>query len=117
MEPLALIGFVLALLAFVVAQGAAIFSTAFVALRMLRLRHWLANAPAMCVSYIAWIAFTIAGYSYTGGDGSFMKGFTVVILLCCTAAISSFLYLIAWLLAPILARSLRRAPVPRSALP
>ena len=56
------------ILLFAVAQGAAIFATAFLGLRILRADHRLARVPAMTISYAAWIAFTITGYGLLGGE-------------------------------------------------
>ncbi|QUD86592.1 hypothetical protein [Phenylobacterium montanum] len=87
-------------LLFVAAQGAAVFATAYVVLRAFKIRHWLAKIAAIALSYVAWIAATVGGYFLTGGDGSFMKGFAVVMMLCLTALVSSLGYLLGWLLWP-----------------
>lgn len=87
-------------LGFVAAQGALVFATAFVGLRALRNTHWLAKVAAMTLSYSAWIAFTVWGYFALGGDGSFMKGFSFVLILCTTALGSSIAYLLGWLILP-----------------
>jgi hypothetical protein len=101
--------FILLLLGFVAAQGAAVFATAYFMLRVLRSANWLAKFAAMTLSYFAWIAFTVWGYFVTGGDGSFMKGFSLVLMLCCTALASSLAYLLLWLVWPVLRKAKRSA--------
>jgi hypothetical protein len=88
------------LAAFVVAQGAVVFVTAYLGLRGIGNSHWLAKLAAMSLSYLAWIIFTVGGYSLAGGDGSFMKGFAVVLGLCFTALVSSLGFLLVWLVWP-----------------
>ena len=91
-------------LGFVAAQGAVVFATAFIILRVLRNTYWLAKLAAMTLSYSAWIAFTVWGYFALGGDGSFMKGFSIVLIFCATALGSSIAYLLGWLILPSLQR-------------
>ena len=83
---------------FVAAQGAAVFGTAYLVLRLLKTSHWLAKFFAMLGSYVAWITFTVAGYLMLGGDFGMMDGGLFVFALCLTALISSFAYLLAWTL-------------------
>ena len=99
-------------LGFVTAQGAAVFITAFVVLRVLRNSHWLAKLAAMIFSYSVWIALTLWGYFALGGDGSFMKGFAIVLLLCATALVSSTIYLMGWLFWPCLSKIGRPVSAP-----
>ena len=83
---------------FMVAQGAAVFGTAYLALRLLKTSHWLAKVAAMIVSYFVWVAVTLVGYMLLGGEGGLMDGFGFLLILCVTAAISSFVYLLIWTL-------------------
>jgi hypothetical protein len=92
-------GFALIIL-FSIAQGAAIFGTAYLALRLLKTAHRFSKVAAMSVSYAAWVALTIAGYTLLGGEGGLMDGFGLVIFLCLTALISSLVYLLMWMLRP-----------------
>ena len=82
---------------FMIAQGAVVFGTAFLALRLLKSSHWLAKAAAMTLSYVAWIILTITGYSLLGGEGGLMDGFGMALMLCFTALISSVVYGIVWM--------------------
>jgi hypothetical protein len=50
----------------------------------------------MAVSYVAWITLTISGYALLGGDGGLMDGFGMVLVLCFTALVSTFIYLVIW---------------------
>ncbi|WP_257543567.1 hypothetical protein [Sphingopyxis sp. DBS4] len=87
---------VLLLLLFPIAQGAVIFGTAYLWLRMLETSSRSAKASAMAVSYAVWIAVTIGGYTMLGGEGGLMDGFGLVLILCFTALLSSFVYLVLW---------------------
>ncbi|HKQ44747.1 MAG TPA: hypothetical protein VJS47_05070 [Rhizomicrobium sp.] len=86
------------LLLFMAIQGAVVFATARWSLRFLKVSHWFGKITAMSISYTAWIVFTIAGYTVLGGEGGLMDGFGLVLFLCFTAMISSFVYLVAWIL-------------------
>lgn len=86
-------------LAFFAAQGGAVFATACWGLHRLGTDHWLAKVAAMAVSYAGWIIFTFIVYALIGGEGGYMDGFALLLSLCWTALVSSFLYLLAWLLA------------------
>ena len=90
-----MIGFLL-IAAFAAAQGFAVLVTAAIALHLLGASSWQAKFLAMAVSYIAWIAFTVGGYSLLGGEGGFMDGFGMLLLLCFTALVSSFIWLVLW---------------------
>ncbi len=92
--------FLLAFIPFVALQGAVIFVTARLGLRLMRVSHWLGKVAAMLLSYFGWIFFTIMGYLLTGGDAGLFDGLGAVLLLCFTALISSLLYLIAWVRQP-----------------
>ena len=90
-----MIGLILLLL-FVVVQGGAVFITAYLALIMLKRTSPLAKLLAMTVSYLGWVTFTIGGYVLLGGDGGLMDGFGMILMLCSSAFISSFVYLLVW---------------------
>ena len=87
---------VASIMLFAAAQGAAIFATAFLALRILKASRTLAKAAAMIVSYTGWAAFTVVAYALLGGGGGLMEGFGLVLFLCFTAFASSLAYLVAW---------------------
>jgi hypothetical protein len=95
---------VLGLAVFMVAQGAAVFGTAFLGLRVLKSSHWLAKAAAISLSYAAWVAFTITGYALLGGRGGLMTGFGFVLFLCFTALISSAGFWFVWTCWPMARR-------------
>jgi len=99
------LAFWLIILAFAAAQGFAVFATAYLGLRLIRNAHWLAKIGAIALSYPTWIAATVVGYFMIGGDGSFMKGFSIVLILCFTALVSSFVYLLAWLIWPFVRKA------------
>lgn len=99
--------FVALALAFVAAQGGAVFALAYIGLRLLRQTRAFAKIIAMMLSYVAWITFTVFAYTLTGDDGSFMKGGSILLALCVTAGASSFAYLIAWVAWPVAGRLLR----------
>ena len=81
-------------------QSGVIFATAFLAflaflaLRIVRSAHWLAKLAAIAVSCVAWITLIIGGYALAGGDGGLMDGFGMVLFLCFTALVSTFIYLV-----------------------
>ena len=85
---------------FALAQGGAIFGTAYFAWRKFSLKSASWKPALMIISYLGWIALTLAAYTGLGGDGGLMDGFGMLLTLFLTAAISSFIYLCAWLLAP-----------------
>jgi hypothetical protein len=89
-----------ALLLFMAAQGGVIFLTARWVLHRRKIAHWTGKIAAMLISYMAWISFTIAAYILLGGEAGFMDGFGLVLTLCFGALISSFVYLLIWLLHP-----------------
>lgn len=88
------------LILFSIAQGAAIFGTAYLALRLLKTARWFSKVAAISISHVAWVAFTISGYTLLGGEGGLMDGLGLVIFLCLTALISSLVYLLVWMLRP-----------------
>ena len=89
---------ILLLFVFVAAQGATIVGSAWLALRFLRTSRRGAKAAAVAASYAAWTALTVTGYAMLGGDGGLMDGFGLVLLLCVTALVSSFIFLVIWVL-------------------
>jgi hypothetical protein len=90
-----MIGLALALL-FIIAQGAAVFGTAWIGTRLIGTSSRLAKAAAMALSYVGWAAFTLAAYACFGGDAGFFDGFGLILFLCFTALISSLVYGLAW---------------------
>jgi multidrug transporter EmrE-like cation transporter len=89
------IGLIL-IVSFAAAQGFAVLLTAAFGLHLLKRSSSLAKFVSMALSYAGWVTFTIVGYSLLGGEGGLMDGFGLVLFLCFTALISSFLYLVAW---------------------
>jgi hypothetical protein len=93
------------LLMFVVAQGAVIFGTAYLALRLLKKSDWFLKLAAMSVSYIAWVVITVAGYILLGGEGGLMDGFGMILMLCFFALPSSLVYALIWIFGSQIRRS------------
>jgi hypothetical protein len=85
---------------FMFVQGAAVFATAKYGLRLMRTSSRLAKVAAMAISYVGWLAFTIAGYVLIGGEGGLMDGSGLLLFLGLTALISSILYGLVWLFWP-----------------
>jgi hypothetical protein len=82
---------------FMAAQGIAIFATAFLASRVLRTGNSvLSRLVLMAMSWIAWIVFTIAGYTMLGGEGGFMDGFGLVWMLCLMSTIPTTVLAAIW---------------------
>lgn len=79
------------------AQGAVVFLTARWGLQLLEISHWSGKIAAMVISYIAWIVFTVAAYTLGSGEGGMVDGGLLVLMLCFSAMISSFVYLLIWL--------------------
>lgn len=90
--------------AFIAAQGAVIFGTAYVGSKMIRRSSRSAKAWSMLISWFAWVAFTIIGYGMLGGDGGLMDGFGLLLTLCFTALASTFIFLMAWATLPTFRR-------------
>lgn len=88
---------VLVVVDFAAAQGAAVFATAWLALRVLKRSGILEKALAMSLSCVAWLAATLSAYVLLGGDGGMMDGFAIVLSLCTTCIISSTLYAVGWI--------------------
>ncbi|MDZ4113484.1 MAG: hypothetical protein U1E18_28350 [Brevundimonas sp.] len=93
---------------FVVAQGGAVFASAWLVTRLLKVSHWGWKSALMALSYTAWIVMTIAGYFLLSGGGGVMEGFAVVLMLCLTALASAFVYLVLWIALPAGHRVLAR---------
>jgi len=89
---------ILLLFFFVAAQGATIVGSAWLVLRLLHTSRRGAKMAAVAASYAAWTGFTVTGYAMLGGDGGLMDGFGLVLLLCLTALVSSFIFLVIWVL-------------------
>lgn len=88
-------------LVFVAAQGAAIVGTALLLSWKLGQRGWLAKIGLTAASYLGWVAFTLLGYTMLGGEGGFMDGMGLMLSLCSFALVSSTIYLVVWLAAPL----------------
>ncbi|NEX91916.1 hypothetical protein [Caulobacter sp. 17J65-9] len=89
------------ILVFVAAQGAVIFATALLALRLLKTWHWLAKIVAMLVAYLAWTVATIGAYFAAGGEGGLMDGGAILLQACFTALVSTLGYLALWIVWPL----------------
>ena len=85
-----------AIAAFVFAQGAAVFMTAFIGLRITGATHWSAKAVAMAVSYACWIALTYLGYLAIGGEGTVQNGMNFLQFAFGTALASSIIFYLMW---------------------
>lgn len=85
---------------FVLAQGAAVFGTAYLALRLLKASGWCWKVSAMALSYAGWVVCTLAGYFLIGGEGGLMDGLGAMFFLCGTALVSAVAYLFVWLWIP-----------------
>lgn len=100
----------LAVLAFAAAQGGVVFATAWLVLRIAGNSHPVAKLMAMALSLAAWLAITVGAYVLMGGEGGLMDGFAMILVLCFTASVSSVVYLIGWLVAPLWPRRVRPLP-------
>jgi len=85
---------------FAAAQGGVVFLTARWGLQFLKISHWSGKIAAMMISTIAWITFTVAAYMLGGGEGGIMDGGLWILMLCFSAMISSFVYMLVWLFIP-----------------
>jgi hypothetical protein len=93
---------------FMAAQGIAIFATAFLASRVLRIRNTvLSRLILMAMSWITWIIFTIGVYAMLGGEGGFMDGFGLVWMLCLMSTIPTTVFATIWALWPATSRNAR----------
>jgi Na+/melibiose symporter-like transporter len=93
------------LILFAAAQGFAVFVTAAVALHLLKTRHWFAKTVAMGVSLVLWCAFTL--WLLFWGADSYILFFGLVT----SAALSSAIYWLLWMLAPTLRGGIRSGAV------
>ena len=85
---------------FVAAQGFAVVSTALIVAKFLGITRWFGKIAAVLISYAGWITFTLIGYAIFGGEGGFMDGFGLMLMLCFTALLSSMFWTAAWFAAP-----------------
>lgn len=85
---------------FPVAQGAAIFTTAWLLMRLWGKSHPLLKVAAMTISYVGWCLFTILLYGLLGGGGLMEGGFLLVAALG-SALLSAGLYLAGWMMVPL----------------
>jgi hypothetical protein len=90
-----------ALLLVLAAQGAVVFATAYVGLRIFKVRHPARKFIAMLLSWAAWTFITLVGYAATDGSFGLFDGFGFVLILCATAMTSSVGFLLAWTLWPV----------------
>ena len=87
--------------AFAAAQGGAIFFTAWLVRRYLKLSSVWWKPLLMLLSYFAWIIATGIGYGLLGGGWAMMEGGLFMLGLFSSAAVSSLVYVLAWLVLPI----------------
>ena len=99
--------FSLIILVIAAAQGGAVFATAWLAWKKLRLAHAAWKPLLMVGSYIGWAALTLLGFTLLGGGG-LMDGLVMVLFLLFTCAVSSAVYLAAWWIGPLLVGSARQ---------
>ena len=81
---------------FAAAQGGAIFLTAWIAKRLLKLENPWWQPLLMLLSYFAWILATAVGYTQLGGEWGMMDGGLMMVSLFTSAAISAFIYAVVW---------------------
>lgn len=90
----------LALAPFMAAQGAAIFTTAFLTARLLRTDTALSKILQMVLSWLAWVVLTIGGYTLFGGEGGLMDGFGLILMLCSISVIPTAIFTVFWVIWP-----------------
>jgi hypothetical protein len=90
---------ILLVLGFAAAQGVVVFVTAWLALKFFKLQSNWWKPTLMAISWIFWITFTLVGYFALGGEGGFMDGMGMVLMLCMTCLVSTFVYTIVWVAA------------------
>lgn len=83
-------------LLFVVAQGAAIFLTAWAMCKISGATSWWAKIGTMVISYLAWIVFTYAVF-FAGADSYVLFAGAIM-----TSALSSVLFCAAWVVMPLM---------------
>jgi hypothetical protein len=87
---------------FVIAQGGAVFLTAWLLHRYLELAISWWKPMLMLLSYFAWVLATGIGWSLLGGGWGLMEGGLMILSLFVSAAISSLLFLVFWVVLPLL---------------
>ena len=80
---------------FVAAQGGAVFITAYALAQLFRTKHWAAKTVLMIVSLLLWATFTL--FLLFWGADSYVIFMGLVVM----AALSSAVYWLAWILAPL----------------
>jgi hypothetical protein len=83
-------------IAFAALQGAAVFLTANIGLRLAKVSSLWARPLAMALACVGWIAITVGGYALLGGEGGLMDGFGFVLSLRFACIVSSLIYAVAW---------------------
>jgi hypothetical protein len=89
---------------FFVAHGGAVFITAWIIRRFLKLNSSWWKPLLMLVSYIAWIFLTGIYYQMRGGEWGMMDGGLFMLGLFGAAALSSAVYAILWQVVPMIGR-------------
>jgi hypothetical protein len=89
---------------FVAAQGGAVFITAWLARRFLKLNSNWWKPLLMLVSYFSWIILTGIYYQMRGGGWGMMDGGLFMFGLFGAAALSSVVYAILWQVVPMIGR-------------
>ncbi|HWI86818.1 MAG TPA: hypothetical protein VNT42_10925 [Sphingomonas sp.] len=84
--------------AFFIAQGAAVFLTALAFARFTRAVRWSAKIGWMALSYCVWVTFTWALFGLVLKPDVYLIPFMGTV----TALFSSFIYLLAWVFAPLM---------------
>lgn len=98
---------IISLIGVIAAQGAVVFATACLGLRVAKWSGRPGKIAAMAISLGVWLVITTTGYGLLGGEGGLTDGFAVLLALCFTATISSAIYTLIWL--PFPATSSRAA--------
>jgi len=87
---------IVSLVAFVAAQGAAIFGTAYGLVRLAGRKWKISKRRAIVSSYVLWVSMTLAAYLALAGEMGVMDGFGAIMILCLTAGGSARCYLLYW---------------------
>jgi len=98
------VNILVALPLFAAAQGALVFATAYISLRIFRARHPAWKFVAMPLSWATWLLAMLAAYAASGGSLSLLQGLVPALILSAISTISSIVCLIAWTLWPVRAR-------------
>jgi hypothetical protein len=91
---------------FIIAQGGAVFLTAWLAHRYLALAAGWWKPMLMLLSYFAWVFATGIGWSLLGGGWGLMEGGVMILSLFVSAALSSLVFLVFWLVLPLMNKKL-----------